>query len=301
MSEYQDPEVLKKKQQAERETKFSKQNKENVDTNQNQADISIRKRLAAVPNLYGESELEKRNKSEWMSSDQITLLNQMIEMVSNVDPTKELSNIIDKRIPTFDMDSFPAECDITMCKQRLQEHYENTRSCKFGFFSYKQSGKTKHEDLLKRLGNNLKETLAWYTSSKPGDVNKNAFAIPYDPRVLHSFSNQANRSEILTPGTCHVAVGFTDLSIFNRAKYNKKLSKNKPLRWIGYEASAFCVAKTAIIATMMSMNAPTDDILQVWYSATWKKDTLTSFRAAIQYLLNSNTFFSLFILIIYSI
>ena len=85
----------------------------------------------------------------------------------------------------------------------------------------------------------------------------------------------------------HVSVGFTDLSMFFNVQYREEWSREKPLRWVGYEASAYCVAKTAVVVAMVESGASTEQIMQVWYSAAWSWDTLKAFRAAIKYLQNS--------------
>lgn len=41
----------------------------------------------------------------------------------------------------------------------------------------------------------------------------------------------------------------------------------QPLRWVGYELSAYCVAKTLVILEMMEQGAAVDDILQVTVAA----------------------------------
>ena len=86
----------------------------------------------------------------------------------------------------------------------------------------------------------------------------------------------------------HVAVGFTDLGVFHSFDYSEEWTTSRPLRWVGYEASAYCVAKTTVVVALIERGAAKEEIMQVWYSAAWSWDTLKAFRAAINYLKNSN-------------
>jgi hypothetical protein len=112
-----------------------------------------------------------------------------------------------------------------------------------------------------------------------------------------SFTNVAARAELLTPGTTHVAVGFVDLGSLaascraielrqaissSSARHHSSGSSSSssasaggssssveggssssPLRWVGYEVSAFAVAKALVLLQMMRQAADTDCILQV--------------------------------------
>jgi hypothetical protein len=40
-------------------------------------------------------------------------------------------------------------------------------------------------------------------------------------------------------------------------------AEGKPLRWVGYELSAYCVAKAAVIAIMLESGAEVEGVLQV--------------------------------------
>jgi hypothetical protein len=55
-----------------------------------------------------------------------------------------------------------------------------------------------------------------------------------------------------------------------------------PIKWVGYDMSAYSVAKTLILIQMLQQRASTDDILLVWYSATWTKKAELAFRAAVK-------------------
>jgi hypothetical protein len=110
----------------------------------------------------------------------------------------------------------------------------------------------------------------------------------YTP-VVHSFTNTANRQEILTLGTTHVAVGFVDLGVLQWAtlKPGNKGQTGAPLSFVGVEMCAFNVAKTLVIARLLEKDsgAAPHDILQVWYSATWSDRAHRCFRRALTYVL----------------
>lgn len=86
-----------------------------------------------------------------------------------------------------------------------------------------------------------------------------------------SFVNAPPRIEALTPGTTHVAIGFVDLGslaaaceVLSDAAGSSQASSTKPLRWVGYEMSAVCVAKTLVILQMVEDSATAvDEVLQV--------------------------------------
>jgi hypothetical protein len=46
--------------------------------------------------------------------------------------------------------------------------------------------------------------------------------------------------------------------------------------------SGYSVAKAAVLIQMLQQRASTDDILLVWYSATWTKKAELAFRAAVK-------------------
>ena len=277
-------EIMKKKQEIKNGINSKKQNLNGLG---NQCDQSIRTRLAGIPNLIQEKDLKPKSE---MTSKELSALNEKIQFLSRMsgNPSNEF-NFYDNTVPSFELESYPSWCNVKKCKERINQNYEITKSRNVMYNSYiRKMIRPDNVEYFKRIGNTMPQTLEWYTKGILGDINKHHVVIEYDPTILHSFSNEINKSEILTPGTTHVAIGFTDLGIFHTAKFNAELTPEKSLKWFGYEASAYCCAKTAIITTMMMMNAPSDHVLQVWYSATWSKETLKSFKSAIEMLLNSN-------------
>lgn len=82
------------------------------------------------------------------------------------------------------------------------------------------------------------------------------------------------KTEALTPGTTHVAIGFVDLGSLSAACGALKLQKaaantrsrqpaSQPLRWVGYEMSAYAVAKALVLLEMIKLDASVDMLLQV--------------------------------------
>jgi hypothetical protein len=264
--------------------------------NNKKLDESIRKRLQNDKILGEKEERELKKKTE-VTSDQLYTFNKMNEMLSTLYLDNPMLNYFDSRVKPFELDTFPAGCDVAKCKIRLKDMFETTRSIKIHYEYLKMENyESSMMDFMKRLGDNRPETIEWYfKQAEKGDVNKNQIVIPYDPRVLHSYPNEPVNSEILTAGKTHVAVGFTDLGMIHTVKCLEEWTPARPLKWIGYEASAYCVAKTAVVVAMVEVGATADEILQVWYSAAWSNDTLKSFRHALSYLINSKLIIMLYL------
>lgn len=247
------------------------------------------------PHITSEQEINKiKNKKNTASANtaNISSINKMLDLLSQLRPSNE-PEFIDNRVQPYELDTFPSECDIKKCKEHMRDMYENTRAIKYHFIQLKTSNDYREQypmETIRRLGSNLPQTLMWYELAKRNqarDINTSIKSIAYDPRMLHSYSNQLVKAEILTPGSTHVAVGFTDLSMFFTARFLEELSEERPLKWVGYEAAAYSVAKFAVVVAMMEMNAEVDQILQVWYSASWSEETLKAFKKAVEFLINS--------------
>jgi hypothetical protein len=84
-----------------------------------------------------------------------------------------------------------------------------------------------------------------------------------DAEQWHSFANVPAQKDAMTFGTTHVAVGFVDLGMLLYALYDQPVDLGEPLRWVGYEMSAYACAKTMVITQMLLQGAPTDSILEV--------------------------------------
>ena len=98
--------------------------------------------------------------------------------------------------------------------------------------------------------------------------------------VRHDFSNAPSfpnpKSSPLGP--THVALGFNDLQVLLP---DAASSEMKAIRFIGYDRSAYSVAKTLVLAHMMrSVDVQAHHIIEVWYSSTWTYETLMFFRSS---------------------
>lgn len=147
----------------------------------------------------------------------------------------------------------------------------------------------KNADMYKRWGGGVMNDAAfqkWYNQAGPGSTFLDpGVCVPlnhiYIPGLLQAFSNSPNRPEKLVLGKVHVAVGFVDLgSLLWGDLVREDEGDLSPLRWVGYELSAYCTAKTLIIAEMLTDDCPTTAILQVWFSSLWMAPTLEAFRRA---------------------
>jgi hypothetical protein len=213
----------------------------------------------------------------------------MLNTLTKLYPKVPKESFYDNRVPKFELDEYPAGCDVEKCKERLNGMYESTRSVKL-YYYYLRTDEYKPDDFeyAKRLGVYTAKTWEWYTNDRTGgNINKNFVDIPYDPHILHSYLNEPISSEVLRSGTTHVSVGFTDLGVFHYVDGSEDWTASRPLKWVGYEASAYCVAKTAVIVAMIEIGADWGQVMQVWYSAAWSCDTLKAFKDAIMYLNNS--------------
>jgi hypothetical protein len=122
------------------------------------------------------------------------------------------------------------------------------------------------------------ECLDWLLQARRGEVWFGGRA-NYMSTIAHSFSNSFQRAETLCQDSVHVAVGFLDLGSLSTARLGppaqgsssnssgdysaSELAEGMPLRWIALDSSAYCVAKSEVVAAMFRAQAAVDDILQV--------------------------------------
>ena len=279
LSEQINQNVQLKKQEIEKKIAVSL----GKDSNNNKVDDSMHKRLNELFKASGNPNINNMEALNELRRD-MTITERF--------PHLKKEDCIDKRVQPFVLDRFPEGCDVMKCIERLSEMFENTRCAKFQDLYVKMKEyKPDIFDLIRRLGNNAADTVAWHSKGQKGSINDKYSDGPYDPRILHSYTNEPVKRDILPPGGVHVSVGFTDLSLFYNVEYSEGWSASRPLKWSGYEASAYCVAKTAVVVAMIESGAAKEEIIQVWYSAAWSLATLKSFRAAIKYLQNSKFFF----------
>jgi hypothetical protein len=174
---------------------------------------------------------------------------------------------------------------VEACRRRLRETYETARALPMHntLLLHNRDANFKPEFLLKRLGptsdhEEWKQRVEWWCKSNRGDVR-------FGPRLSygvhsnegrsnlsfhHSFNNTAVIGEFMTPGTTHVAVGFTDLSSAAAAVLQWEelgefagAGRSGVLRWVGYEASPVSVAKALVVTSMMLGGEPEEAVMQV--------------------------------------
>lgn len=223
--------------------------------------------------------------------------------------------LVDARVPPYHIEfsavgHLPPEIDVVAAQKLLLNSFENSRSINTwemkalkgspdGLMGEAKRDLSTAQDIIKRLGATDKEEAAegikWFFTA-PIDSMRSRKRHLYGTsdggrkvhRIFHSFSNVNAGKEVLKPGTCHVAVGFLDLnnlatSVLLWPSDPEPRSSDGPLAWVGYESS-YAVAKTLAIAELLKMNAPSDSVLQVWFSSAWSCDTLAYFRKALSQL-----------------
>mmetsp|Transcript_9880 Transcript_9880/g.32190 ORF Transcript_9880/g.32190 Transcript_9880/m.32190 type:complete len:591 (+) Transcript_9880:1804-3576(+) len=190
---------------------------------------------------------------------------------------------------------WPRGVDVAGSRKYLWEAYEHARLHPWMFEIMMSNDKYSPSpgDVLKRLNGAVR--LSWYTDSsrRPYDLcppirDLTSGSVPaYDSRISHAFGNQAYRTDALVRGTAHVAAGFVDMGILLAAKLQDDGTKSGPLRFVGFERSAYAVAKTLAIWEMIAgLEEPSNSsalaraVLQVWFSTTWTRRTSSLFQAA---------------------
>lgn len=158
---------------------------------------------------------------------------------------------------------WPEACDFPACKRLLQNGYEQARSKPLMGIMLK-SEPTESEmrlDLPKRLGSTDPDALKWLMTAQVGSM-RDYERRPYASNVRHSYPNVVVEPLTLRPGTTHVAVGFVDLGGLADAVI-RDTGDAEPVRWVGYDASPYAVAKALVIRQMLTDGADPLDIMQV--------------------------------------
>ena len=119
--------------------------------------------------------------------------------------------------------------------------------------------------------------------------------IQYTHMIRSNFANSPNKPQTLHFGSTHVAVGNNDLGLLLASMENVlPPSTNdqigKPLRFVGVDSSPFSVAKTLVVAQMLSDDSiPLSEILQAWYSSSWTHTTVRSWKTSVRKVLESKS------------
>ena len=258
-------------------------------------DVTAPKKSTAEHRAEREAHTSMFKAKSYAGANELGLLNMMTEMMS---PEKQRQMFGRKIEPMLDFrfelgkhgGGFPTGVEAASADGYLRQSYEHARSLPHTMEMHlrqKQWEPAEH-DILKRL--NSPWRLKWYLGGgQLGDLCPElpAEGATYASYVRHSFSNQAYRKEVLQGGRTHVAVGFVDLGLLLAADIQN--SDAGPVRFIGYELSAYSIAKTLVLWEMLcsstSSTAEENDqvrsILQVWYSASWSSKTMRAFSRAV--------------------
>eukprot|EP00873_Tetraselmis_striata_P022560 jgi/Tetstr1/442824/TSEL_030907.t1 len=207
---------------------------------------------------------------------------------------------LDKRVPELHNEfgregRWPPQCDPGLGMRLLQNAYEHARSIGVSRLRLQQEHVTP-SDIIKRLGVPERNKLEWWERAPPGSIYPQRHAGlsgdgeieteeagNFIQKLCHSFGNTPLQPQVMHVGTTHVAVGFTDMStlLHGSRVAGDSADGGGPLRWVGFEMSAYACAKTAVIACMLSQGAAVDEVLQVWFSAAWSIAARDAFREAL--------------------
>lgn len=175
---------------------------------------------------------------------------------------------LDVRISPFHQeiakgDLWPKGSDVEKSAKVLRRAYEEARApdaCELMILC--KQVQLSDFDILKRLHSNEEHVVQWWKSAELKSISPRKRQA-YSSTVYQSFTNCAVKKKVLLGGRSHIAVGFVDLSELLFAEIRQNSSKTKPLRWIGYEASAYALAKSLVISKMLKTQQDASHILQV--------------------------------------
>ncbi|KAJ1536771.1 hypothetical protein HK096_008047, partial [Nowakowskiella sp. JEL0078] len=178
----------------------------------------------------------------------------------------------------------PADCNRRDCFERLKMFHEY--STKMGWVkdalisnnvNIKDLFILHAADVTRRLNADINAS-EWLTEPKEELVRLQK-RNPYSENVCFSFSTYAHEQVSHYTGNCHISVGFLDFGELSSIKLVP--GTKEPFRYIGYESSAYSIAKSLVILEMITQKSEVDNILEVWYSSAWTESTLTEFKNAV--------------------
>mmetsp|Transcript_13818 Transcript_13818/g.20851 ORF Transcript_13818/g.20851 Transcript_13818/m.20851 type:complete len:1038 (+) Transcript_13818:37-3150(+) len=247
----------------------------------------------STESIYEEREsLRKELDKECMSTSEMGVANFMLGMLGPTLLGKAFKEDKFNEIPEFHLEypkhrGWPIGANVNKCVEMLTEEYEKTRYLPYMMeFGYSM-GNLSPRDVIKRLHG--KGRVNWYFSQrrKLGDICPVFYegcrtrSNKYTTAVTANFSNSLRKQQVLYGGTVHCAIGFVDLGCLMRASIQESKT-GQPLRFIGYDTSAYCVALSLIVWEMIKSSAPAESVCQVWCSAAWAKSTVKYFREALK-------------------
>jgi hypothetical protein len=236
-------------------------------------------------------------KKDYMGTQQLSMLNLMMNHFPETEQVKFFGRKI-LPMPSFHPElakhrGWPTGIDVEWAKSHLHFVFEQCSSLPYSMQLTFNSENYEFppEDLLRRAYGQPAR-LKWLLRNnerKCGDVMPEEVlgTIRYPSFLRQPFTNQANRKELLSLGTVHVAVGFVDLGVLLSCDIaDSPKGRTGPLRFLGVELSCFAVAKSLALWQMTKDAADgktnADAILQVWFSSSWHPSTEVSFRAAVR-------------------
>ncbi|CAG9467602.1 unnamed protein product [Pedinophyceae sp. YPF-701] len=206
---------------------------------------------------------------------------------------------------------WPAHCDVAACRaliaqQRKMDILTNNDLVDL-YASLSSHPAMMSAAIPARLGVRPEDALTmdrvqWWLQAQVGDVRFHARPL-ISPQV-HETVLEPSVPALLRPaeklhrGDIHVGVGFLDLSWIAQAAQmgfapaRDESRASEPVRWVGFDACSYNVAKAAVIIEMMQQASAGQgqgvarDVLQVWYSTSWTKGALARFREAVKALVD---------------
>lgn len=212
---------------------------------------------------------------------------------------KQFGPLIARKVPPYHEQypkiyGWPAEANPAACRDLLYGSYAHASSQPWTLESAMISGiwQPSEGELVKRWHGTA--AMKWI-SDKKGKVGPGSIVDwredlrevqEFCPLIRSNFGNMPVRQEVVHLGTVHVAVGFNDLGMLLQVHIaDAPEGKEGPLRFVGIDVNPFCIAKASVLVEMLrrpEAEIPLLHCLQVWYSSTWTRATVRSFKTAIK-------------------